>query len=212
MIRNIDEWLRPDLAVTVRNMAPNVYESLFDTSLRARILWSLSRFACDPGSADYVYLNDEALSEAAYAGVVAVYDHDDAVIVPALLDDVPELRSAFIERAEETRTMIEEAERECEEKQRQKAESERINKLIVANAWAELHLPTPEELTAKLASGELVTIECHSVSYDSADNMTWYTNPYGIDGVLFNGLPTLAGVRRFLTDMARGVDYGPTPD
>ncbi|WP_213781768.1 hypothetical protein [Caballeronia sp. dw_276] len=211
-IRNIDEWLRPQLAVIVRSLGSNGYEGLFGLSLRARILWSFSRFACEPGSADFVYLSDEALSLAAYAGLVAVNDPDEHLIVPALLDDVPELRSAFIEEAEDTRAMIADAQRELEEQQRQKAERERIKKLIAVNAWAELHLPTPEDLTATLATGESVSIECHSVVYDSADNLTWYTNPYGIDGVLFNGLPTLAGVRRFLTDMARGVDYGPTPD
>jgi len=211
-IREMDEWLRPQLAAIVRSLGSNGYEDLFGLSLRARILWSLSRVTCDAGSAEFVYLSDEAVAVAGYAGLVGAGSPDDILTVPALLDDVPELRSAFLDDAENMRAQIEAAEREFEEQQQRRAEQARVKELIKANAWAELHLPTPEELTATLSAGESVTIECHSVVYDSEDNLTWYTNPYGIDGVLFNGLPSVAGVRRFLTDMARGVDYGPSPD
>jgi hypothetical protein len=210
--RGIDEWLRPQLAAIVRSLGSNGHEDTFGLSLRARTLWSLSRVACDAGSAEFVYLTDEAVAVADYAGLVGAGSPGDDLIVPALLDDVPELRSAFLGGAENMRAQIEAADRELEDQQRQRAEQARVKELIKADAWAELHLPTPEELTATLSTGEAVTIECHSVVYDRDDNLTWYTNPYGIDGVLFNGLPTVAGVRRFLTDMARGVDYGPSPD
>lgn len=62
-----------------------------------------------------------------------------------------------------------------------------------------------------LLTGEGTTINGHFVVYDSGDDVTWYTNPYGIDGALFER-PTLEGVRAFLADMARGLAYGPTPD
>ncbi len=210
--RGIDEWLRPQLAAIVRSLGSNGHEDTFGLSLRARTLWSLSRVACDAGSAEFVYLTDEAVAVADYAGLVGAGSPGDDLIVPALLDDVPELRSAFLGGAENMRAQIEAADRELEDQQRQRAEQARVKELIKADAWAELHLPTPEELTATLSTGEAVTIECHSVVSARDDNLTWYTNPYGIDGALFNGLPTVAGVRRCLTDMARGVDYGPSPD
>lgn len=88
----------------------------------------------------------------------------------------------------------------------------RVSDLIKANDWAALDLPTPEELTASLASGESHSdINGHFVVYDQEDDMTWITNPYGVDGVLCNGVPTVNGIRSFLTDMARGVEYGPVP-
>ncbi|HDR8918774.1 TPA: hypothetical protein QDA94_004183 [Burkholderia vietnamiensis] len=87
----------------------------------------------------------------------------------------------------------------------------RINALIKASAWSDLNLPTPEALTAMLLSGEGTTIEQHFVVYDSDDDVTWYTNPYGVDGALFDR-PTVERVRSFLADMARGFAYGPTPD
>lgn len=210
--RAIDEWLRPQLAAIVRSLGSNGYEDLFGLSLRARTLWSLSRVACDEGSAEFVYLTDEAVAVASYAGLIGAGAPEETLIVPPLLDDVPELQSAFLDNAGDMRAQIEVAEREFAEQQQRRAEQARVKELIKANAWAELHLPTPEELTATLSTGEAVNIECHSVVYDSDDNLTWYTNPYGIDGVLFNGPPSIAGVRRFLTDMARGVDYGPSPD
>lgn len=210
--RAIDEWLRPQLAAIVRSLGSNGYEDLFGLSLRARTLWSLSRVACDGGSAEFVYLTDEAVAVAGYAGLIGAGSPGDILTVPALLDDVPELRGAFLDDAKDMRAQIETADREFEEQQQRRAEQARVKELVKTNAWAELHLPTPEELTATLSSGEAVTIECHSVVFDSDDNITWYTNPYGIDGVLFNGPPSVAGVRRFLTDMARGIDYGPSPD
>ncbi|RQR11303.1 hypothetical protein [Burkholderia stagnalis] len=100
-------------------------------------------------------------------------------------------------------------ERQAEQR---RAEPQRVNALIGASAWGELDLPTPEELTTILLSGEGESINGHFVVYDSDDGMTWCTNPYGIDGVLFNGRPTIDSVRKFLTDMARGMEYGPLPE
>ena len=48
--------------------------------------------------------------------------------------------------------------------------------------------------------------------YDEDDMMTWYTNAYGLDGIVCSGEPTLEVVTRFLANMAAGVDYGMTPD
>lgn len=71
---------------------------------------------------------------------------------------------------------------------------------------------TPAEALEKLLAGEKIKVNCHTVLYDDDDMMTWYTNPYGIDGIICGGKPTLEAVTQFLSDMAAGVDYGPTPE
>jgi hypothetical protein len=72
---------------------------------------------------------------------------------------------------------------------------ERNNALLAANNWGALDLPTPEALTASLLDGESQTVNGHFVDYDSDDCLTWYTNPYGVDGVLYNGPPTVERMR-----------------
>lgn len=88
---------------------------------------------------------------------------------------------------------------------------EAVDSLLAANNWGALGLPTPEALTGMLLAGKSETIKGHFVVYDSDDDVTWYTSPYGIDGMLFNGRPTVEGVRSFLADLARGAEYGPSP-
>lgn len=136
-----------------------------------------------------------------------------------LFADVPYLRDIFERSAAESLEELAEfeAERETERQRAERKaerlrERERINALLAANDWSALDLPTPEALTATLSDGESETINGHFVDYDSEDGLTWYTNPYGIDGVLFDGRPTVEGVRAFLTHMAHGVQYGPSPD
>lgn len=66
-------------------------------------------------------------------------------------------------------------------------------------------LPTPEEALEKLLAGEAVEANGHTARYDD-DMMTWYTNAYGVDGIICGGKPTLEVVTRFLDDMAAGID------
>lgn len=82
-------------------------------------------------------------------------------------------------------------------------------------------LPHPEaESTAQAVSagayldailaGQIVSLNSHRLSYDSADDITYITNAYGIDAVRV-GRPTLDLVAGFVSDMLAGRDYGPTP-
>ena len=71
--------------------------------------------------------------------------------------------------------------------------------------------PTPEELLELLLNGESAKINQHFVVYDRENCVVWYTNPYGIDGVLCHE-PTIEAMRVFLARMARDQDYGLTPD
>lgn len=52
-------------------------------------------------------------------------------------------------------------------------------------------LPTSNEALEALLAGEPVAANGHTARYDADDMMTWYTNAYGLDGVLCNGKPTL---------------------
>ncbi|KVV07397.1 hypothetical protein [Burkholderia ubonensis] len=186
--------------------------------LEARVQWALATYACDPeATGDYTEYGAkmERAEELAYRAAWT----DPHAPVPHLFADVPFLRDIFVQAAADSLNLIAEIEAEAEEERRQiesKAERlrerERINALVAANEWAALDLPTPEELTATLSEGGSATVNGHFVDYDSEDGLTWYTNPYGIDGVLFDGQPTIDGVKVFLTDMARGIEYGPSPD
>lgn len=188
--------------------------------LEARVQWALATYACDPESTgDYTEYGTkmERAEDLAYTAG-SVYPH---AAVPHLFADVPFLRGIFEQAAADMLDMLAEikaedaGERQRRERKAERVrerERERVNVLVAANDWAALYLPTPEELTATLSAGESATVNGHFVDYDSEDGLTWYTNPYGIDGVLFNGLPTIEGVRNFLTDMARGIEYGPSPD
>lgn len=187
-------------------------------ALEARVQWALATYACDPeATGDYTEYGAkmERAEELAYRAAWT----DPNAPVPHLFADVPYLRDIFVQAAADSLNLIAEIEAEVEEERRQSErkaerlrERERVNALVAANDWAALDLPTPEELTVALSKGESATVNGHFVDYDAEDGLTWYTNPYGIDGVLFDGLPTIDGVRKFLTDMARGIEYGPSPD
>lgn len=186
--------------------------------IEARVQWALATYACDPETTGDYSEHGAKMERAEELAYRAAWS-DPHAPVPNLFADVPYLRGIFTQAAADSLDLIAEIEAEAEEERRQSElkaqrlrERERVNALIAANDWAALHLPTPEALTVALSSGKSETVNGHFLDYDSEDRLTWYTNPYGIDGVLFNGLPTIDGVRKFLTDMARGIEYGPSPD
>ncbi|MGH8159295.1 MAG: hypothetical protein ACREPQ_14335 [Rhodanobacter sp.] len=76
--------------------------------------------------------------------------------------------------------------------------------------WRALGYPSPEEMVASLRAGACVTVEQHTISFDRELQTTWFTNPYGIDGVLCCQ-PTTAALSAFLLEMGHGKTYGPTP-
>jgi hypothetical protein len=95
----------------------------------------------------------------------------------------------------------------------QRAQALRVEtkKMIDENRWEELGLPTPEELSALLYSGESTHVCEHFLVYEKEEEMLWYTNPYGCDGGLGKE-PTVKCMRSFLTRVALGGMYGPSPD
>jgi len=89
-----------------------------------------------------------------------------------------------------------------------------IDRLAMAEQgqWESLGFPSPKTLLAALLAhdDDATVVEGHSLSYDEDLIVTWYTNPYGIDGALC-GVPTMEDMQLFLIDMAQGKDYGPVP-
>ena len=73
-----------------------------------------------------------------------------------------------------------------------------------------LYLPTPEQLTADLLKGEGIEVNGHYMIYESDEQCVWFTNPYGVDGILCAG-PTVEKVRSFLLDMAHGKETARRP-
>lgn len=67
---------------------------------------------------------------------------------------------------------------------------------------------TAEELFKKLTNMESVLVNGHYLDFDG--NITWYTNPYGVDGCLGNS-PTIQMCTIFLENTNKGIDYGLTP-
>lgn len=188
----------------------------FSRALEARVQWALATYACDPDIAGAEY--GAKMECAEHLAWEAGWTFPTAP-TPHLFSDVPYLRDIFERAAADSREELAEFEvqREAEKLHAErKAERlrarERINALLAANDWQALDLPTPEALTATLLDGKSETISGHFVDYDSDDGLTWYTNPYGVDGVLYNGRPTAEGMRVFLVDMAYGRQYGPSPD
>lgn len=90
----------------------------------------------------------------------------------------------------------------------QQAKDRHTESLLQQGLWTELGLPEPTALCARILQGENVKINGHRLYFE--DGYTWYTNPYGQDGVL-GGQPTIDLLTRFLTNMARDIELGPVP-
>jgi len=126
--------------------------------------------------------------------------------LPPLFEGVALLSEAWHEQ----RNWLEESQWEPPEGTREAARRARIKSHIDRGEWAALNLPTPQDALAGLLAGEILEAHGHSVEYDRDGSITWYTNAYGVDGVLCE-IPTLVAVRTFLTDMANEMDYGLVP-
>jgi hypothetical protein len=69
---------------------------------------------------------------------------------------------------------------------------------------------TPEKMTDELLAGRSVKVHQHFVIYDERDGFVWYTNPYGIDGILCER-PCVETMRRFLSELEGGRMFGLFP-
>lgn len=124
--------------------------------------------------------------------------------IPQLIDEEPDLKTAFVDGVSRGHADREEQRRIAEEKER----AQRTECLIREGRWSDLDLPAPHELAARVLKGESPKIRQHSLYYE--DGFTWYTNPYGVDGVL-GAKPDTDLMARFLISMARGVELGAVP-
>lgn len=66
---------------------------------------------------------------------------------------------------------------------------------------------TAEAMAEELLAGRSVNIQQYFTVYDRDDELVWYTNPYGLDGIVCKR-PTVATLHRFLNDLECGKDFG----
>lgn len=125
-------------------------------------------------------------------------------VIPRMIAEEPDLLTAFLDGLSRGESEREETRRIAEEQ----AQGQRAESLIRAGRWSDLQLPAPKELAERVLNGESVQIRGHSIVYE--DGITWYTNPYGQDGVM-GAKPNTDLMARFLASMARGIELGPVP-
>lgn len=113
-------------------------------------------------------------------------EHHDASC-PSLLADIEPLARAF---------------RESQARAREDA--------AILASLEERGLPAPQTLLSELLASGTACVNCTGLTWEEELNVTWYTNAYGIDGLLC-GRPDLKAMQSFLIDVARGVEYGPVP-
>lgn len=70
--------------------------------------------------------------------------------------------------------------------------------------------PTASELLEFIKNRKTIRICGHYICYD--DNWIWYTNPYGVDGILFTHIPSIEEIEVFLLDMKMDKVYGLCPE
>ena len=83
-----------------------------------------------------------------------------------------------------------------------------VEMLLKSGDWGALNLPSPEKVIAQLENGDSVEVAGHRLVYE--DDVLWFTNPYGQDGIVASAIDAKS-ILRFLADMARGIEYGPVP-
>ncbi|CAG9184128.1 hypothetical protein [Cupriavidus pampae] len=189
--------MRAAAEVLSRSGAPD----LFALALQVRCSWALTQIYAD-GRADDGHA--QALERALDALTRVAGDAP----CPLLLVDVPILAEAYAEGVKGWADWRAEREAERMAEAAEAAEQMRVAVLVARDDWAALQLPRPEMLSGRLLAGHIEQVREHSLKY--ADGVLWFTNPYGVDGVLA-GAPDVPAMRRFLTDMAQQVTYGPTP-
>jgi hypothetical protein len=179
---------------------------LFSLALEARVQWALAICACR--SAEEANTRKRFAEKAAQA---AAFDNF-AEPVPHLLADVPFLREAFEAVAAVMLSEADEWRRSDAQsgEARRAVEQARVEACVVSGDWSALDLPTPEALTVELLSEKSADVDGRLVSYDAENGVVWITNPYGIDGMVCK-VPTVDTMRVFLSNIARGNEYGLCP-
>ncbi|MBQ4855669.1 hypothetical protein IMW82_13405 [Rhodanobacter sp. B2A1Ga4] len=159
--------------------------SMIEQAIHARAEWAFAHIASLISRASVGYERARVLAER------AGNDNQDAPC-PTLLADIAELAESFDAGQAHTR------------------DADRVESALLASDWQALGLPTPTALLAQLLASGSYSIDGTLLTWERDLEVTWYTNAYGIDGALC-GRPDLAVLQRFLTDTARGIEYGPVP-
>ncbi|MBB4517151.1 hypothetical protein [Paraburkholderia fungorum] len=175
-------------------------DDLFSLALYARcesaLMWLLVT-SDDVGTEAFDRHRSNAFDAASRAGYL--YPDEPQ---PALLQDNCEVHDAWHygvglreqERHEEQKTL----------------ERERRIALAAAKDWDALGYRRPEAILADLQSGEHVCVAGHELYPDG--ECVFFENPYNVPGI-FGDLRelTVADVEHFLTDMAKGEEWGLVP-
>lgn len=159
---------------------------LIEQAIHARAEWALAHVASVICGASVSYERARVLAERAG-------NDNPHARCPTLLADFAELAESFDAGQAHTR------------------QTDRVESALLARDWQALGLPTPTALLAQLLANGSSSIDGILLTWESDLEVTWYTNAYGIDGALC-GRPDLAVLQRFLTDTARGLEYGPIPN
>lgn len=170
-------------------------------AIDARAYEALSEIAYMAGNDEHGF---DLQEEAASIAISLAWETD---VLPPMFENHAILREAW----ETTRQVIDEEHAEALQYAAERAHQQKVESHIVAGNWTELGMPTPAEALNTLLAGEELEANGHTAFYDNTDGVTWCVNPYGVDGILCNGQPTLQRLISFLKDMARGKEYGPVP-
>lgn len=127
--------------------------------------------------------------------------------LPLMFEYHEMLREAW----ENTRLVIEDREAEQRKVGLDQSRMEEIEAYLRAENWEALGLPSPQEALATVLAGAKLKANDHVIEYDPDTGITWYTNPYGLDGIFCNGNPRLDDITGFLKNMAQCQDYGLIP-
>lgn len=127
--------------------------------------------------------------------------------LPPMFEHHEMLREAW----ENTRLVIEDQEAEARQVVLVENRLQEIETYLRAENWEALGLPTPRDALVKVLAGEKVKANEHVLEYDPDTGITWYTNPYGLDGIFCNGYPGLDDIAAFLKKMAQCRDFGLVP-
>lgn len=131
---------------------------------------------------------------------------DQMTTCPALFADEPALAACWDAGVAEHRAFLaglDEIMREAEQE-----EAEAAADAAYLESLKTKPMPTGAELLAQLLAGERVEVECHRLNYEEGEGI-WITNPYGVDAAVLPA--TEKACARFIAQMRKGVEYGPTP-
>lgn len=175
-------------------------DSLFSLALYARcesaLMWLLVT-SDDVGTEAFDRHRSNAFDAASRAGYLYADEPQ-----PALLRDNCEVHDAW-------QYGVDMRQRERQEEQRL-IEQERRAALAAVKDWDALGYPRPEAILSDLKSGKHVFVAGHELCPDG--ECVFFENEYNVPG-LFGDLRdlTVADVEQFLTDMAKGEEWGLVP-